>query len=94
MLLGGKEALARPDAPVLLIEFCDEAAQSCGTSCNTLYRTLEELGYRMYRYDDRRREPIVEALRDAYPYVNLIATKGPEELYERLFGTKVGSEAA
>lgn len=46
------------------------------------------------RYDDRRREPIVEALRDAYPYINLIATKEPEELYERFFGTKVGSEAA
>ena len=84
VLRGGKEALSREDAPLLQIEFTDEAALSAGCSCKHLYHLIEGLGYSMFRYDPRARELVHDPLRGKYPYVNLIAAKKPEEVNVRL----------
>jgi len=84
ILSGGKETFSREDAPLLQVEFTDAAAASAGSSCEELYHMLEHLGYRMFVYDFRRMELIYDPLRESYPYVNLIATKRPQEASLRL----------
>src|SRR5262249_454080 len=44
VLAGGKEVFTRADAPVLQIEFTDEAANAAGSSCRDLYAMLENFG--------------------------------------------------
>jgi len=87
VLAGGKEAFTRADAPVLQVEFTDEAAKAAGSSCRSLFECLESFGYRMFLYDPSRGELVPERLRDQYPYINLIAAKNPEFVNARL-GTK------
>jgi hypothetical protein len=84
VLAGGKEVFARPNAPVLQVEFTDAAAKAAGSSCRNLYDFLESLGYRMFLYDLAQRSLVREGLREQYPYVNLIAAKNPDFVNERL----------
>jgi FkbM family methyltransferase len=84
VLGGGHEALSRGDAPLLQIEFTEEAAASAGSSCKDLYHMLEGFGYCMFRYDLRTRTLVPDPLREKYPYVNLIAAKKLEEVSLRL----------
>jgi len=84
VLYGGYETFKRHDAPVLQVEFTDQASQSAGTSCQALYRQLEELGYQMFVYDEESNQIIPDPLRDSYPDLNLLATKQPEEINLRL----------
>jgi len=84
VLRGGRKTLSRPDAPVLQLEFYDQALQSAGSSCQELYRLLQELGYQLFAYDVYSRKTVPEPLRDAYPRrVNLLAAKGEGQLEER-----------
>jgi FkbM family methyltransferase len=84
VLQGAKESLSRQDAPVLQVEFTDEAAVSAGSSCKYLYLALENFGYRIFTYEFTRRKLMHDPLRENYPYINLIATKSPEETNRRL----------
>ncbi|OQW97984.1 MAG: hypothetical protein BWK74_05575 [Desulfobacteraceae bacterium A6] len=84
VLSGGYECFNRKDAPVLQIEFTDEASQSAGTSCQALYHQLEELGYRMFIYETKSQRIIPDPLRKSYPYLNLFAVKHPEEINLKL----------
>jgi FkbM family methyltransferase len=84
VLSGGYETLSRTDAPVLQVEFTEQASQSAGTSCQALYRQLEEFGYHMYIYDEKYKRIIPDSIRDSYPYLNLFAIKHPEEINQRL----------
>ena len=84
VLRGANEALSGVNAPLLQIEFADTVAASAGSSCKELYKMLEDLGYHMFIYDPRKRKLIHDPLRESYPYVNLIATKKPEEAAIRL----------
>jgi FkbM family methyltransferase len=84
VLSGGINAFERPDAPVLQMEFTDEAAMSAGSSCHALYRALERLGYQMFTYNPANRRLIPDPPRASYPYVNLIASKRPDEIRFRL----------
>ncbi len=84
VLGGGYEALSREDAPILQIEFTEEAAASAGSSCKDLYHMLEGFGYSMFCYDLRTRKLVHDPLREKYPYVNLIAAKNPEKVNLRL----------
>jgi len=84
VLQGGVSFFSRDDAPVLQVEFTDEASLAAGSSCRQLYCLLEKLGYKMFRYDPYRRNIISEPLRADYPYLNLIATKKPEDIYARI----------
>lgn len=86
VLLGGRETLSRLDAPILQVEFTDQAAQMAGSSCAELYHLLEEFGYKMFVYDPKARQLVPDPLRDNYPYLNLIAAKQKqlEQITERL----------
>ena len=84
VLSGGIETFRRQDAPVLQIEFTDQASQSAGTSCQALYRQLEELGYQMFVYNEKSKRIIPDPMRDSYPYLNLLATKHPDYVDLRL----------
>lgn len=84
VLSGGFESFIRQDAPVLQVEFTDQASQSASTSCQSLYRQLEEIGYQMFLYEAESKRIIPDPLRDSYPYLNLLATKHPEEIDLRL----------
>jgi len=84
VLAGAIETLARSDAPILHIEFNDEAAQTTGQSCQRLYRTLQDFGYQLFRYDDQFHCLKPEVLQKYYTYANLIAAKQPEQIEARL----------
>jgi FkbM family methyltransferase len=84
LISGGYETLSRADAPVLQVEFTEEAAQSAGSSCTRLYHILEELGYEMFTYDPDSKKVIHDPLRESYPYLNLIATKRLDKIISRL----------
>jgi FkbM family methyltransferase len=84
VLSGARETLSRADAPLLQVEFTDSTAASAGSSCKELYHILEDFGYLMFIYDPWRRELVHDPLRESYPYLNLIATKRPEEANLRL----------
>lgn len=84
VLAGGREFFSRTDAPALQVEFTEQACQSAGSSCEELYHQLEELGYQMFIYDAKSRRLIPDPLRENYPYLNLIATKQPKELFARI----------
>jgi len=84
VLSGGIETLSRQDAPVLQVEFADQASQSAGMSCHELYHQLEDLGYRMYLYDAKSKRISPDPIRESYPYVNLIASKNANETNSRM----------
>ena len=84
VLLGGSRTLSRTDAPVLQVEFTEQASRSAGSSCTKLYRLLESFGYQMFIYDSRSNTLKHETLRESYPYLYLIATKCPECILARL----------
>ncbi len=84
LLQGGRESFSREDAPLLQVEFTDEASVSAGSSCDHLYHLLGDLGYKMFLYNHQKREIVPEPLRASYPYLNLIATKHPAITRDRL----------
>lgn len=86
VLTGGKEWLSRRNAPVLQIEFTDRAAKAAGSSCRDNYRILEEMGYKLYRYNRGARTLIRDELRQEYPYLNLFAVKDLPAAQSRLTG--------
>jgi FkbM family methyltransferase len=84
VLAGGKDVFARADAPILQVEFTDEAANAAGSSCQELYKCLEKFGYQMFVYDLDKRTLVQDRMRDKYPYINLIAAKNPEFVNSRV----------
>lgn len=85
ILRGGQKALSRADAPVLQMEFHEQALQSSGSSCQELYQLLEELGYGLFAYDPYSKKAVREPPQDAYPCrVNLIAARHRDQLEARL----------
>jgi FkbM family methyltransferase len=84
VLSGGYQVLSRTDAPVLQVEFTEQASQVAGSSCAKLYHLLEELGYQMFVYNAMSKRLIRDPLRASYPYLNLIAAKKPAEVFARL----------
>ena len=84
VLAGGKQFFSRSDAPVLQVEFTDEAAEAAGASCRALYDCLQSYGYKMFLYDSGERRLVTESRREKYPYLNLLAAKDPEFVQRRL----------
>lgn len=78
VLDGGREFFTSPRAPVLQVEFTDDAAQAAGSSCQALYEHLQSFGYKMFVYDIAKGRLVHESRREKYPYVNVIAAKDPE----------------
>lgn len=84
VIKGAREMLSRKDAPVLMVEFTEEAAKSAGSSCKDLYRLLEGFGYQMSTYNSKSQMLVPDPLRDGYPYINLIAAKDHDSIHRRL----------
>jgi FkbM family methyltransferase len=86
VLAGAASLFSRADAPLLCVEFTEEAAANAGSSCEDLYRMLEGFGYQLFEVGDRSGKLIPFPLRNPFPNVNLIATKDKEFLRNRLAG--------
>ena len=84
VLQGAEALLRRDDAPVLQIEFNDQAAKAVDTPCVDLYRWLEQLGFTMYTYDARKNVLVNLPLQDHYVYENVLAIKRYAEVRDRL----------
>jgi len=84
VLAGACESLQLPDAPLLQVEFTEEAAILAGTTCAALYRDLENLGYEMFTFDSEHRRLLQSPPQDRYPYQNLFASKQPQLVNQRL----------
>lgn len=84
VLAGAEEFLGAKEAPVLCVEFTEEAAALAGSSCTDLYRTLERLGYRMFTVSAHPEEIQPFPFRENFPNVNLLATKNVEAVRARL----------
>jgi FkbM family methyltransferase len=84
VLDGGRRTLSTPDAPVLIVEFTEQAATLAGTCCRTLYDALLELGYRMFTLGpDASAFTEVPPL-ERFPNVNVIAVKNEAKLRQGL----------
>jgi FkbM family methyltransferase len=88
-LSGASRFLSRNDAPLLQVEFTDEAARAAGSSSKALYHALEDLGYRIYTYDFKDRKLRSDPVRDSYVYLNLFATKNANWVAARLRGKRL-----
>ncbi|RYD78810.1 MAG: FkbM family methyltransferase [Verrucomicrobiaceae bacterium] len=75
VLAGARESLKCPDAPLLQVEFTEEAAILAGSTCAELYRSLESLGYGMCVFNADKRCLVPDPIRESYPYQNLFAVK-------------------
>lgn len=86
VLEGAKNTLAAADAPLLHIEFTEEALRTANSSSDELYQVVKRLGYELFLFhaEESRLIPVsAEDLRDRS--VNVIATKHPDMVAARLF---------
>jgi FkbM family methyltransferase len=84
VLTGARQTLSRDDAPVLQVEFTEEAAVSAGFSCRGVYQQLEEYGYKIYRFEPAQHALVPDPMRESYGYINLFAVKNLGAAMERL----------
>lgn len=84
VLLGGKGLLTSSQSPVLLVEFCESAQVAAGSSCARLRKILESFGYSLYRFSFESRAFTPEPREESYVYTNLVATKEPDRVIEKL----------
>ena len=90
VLAGAWATLSETDAPLLQVEFSDDAARAAGGDCASLYRALDELGYCVCRFDAEANKLVPDAMRPEYPFDNLYATKRLQEDNERLAAAMTG----
>jgi FkbM family methyltransferase len=84
VLKGAVDSLSREPAPLLQLEFNDQAAKALGLPCSELYKWLRSLGYSIYTFDLRRQQLIPHPLLDHYVYDNVLATKDIQSLNKRI----------
>jgi FkbM family methyltransferase len=84
VLHGAIEQLSRENAPLLQLEFNDQAAASVGFSCKELHQWLNSLGYSVYTFDYRNGELMPHPLKEHYVYDNVFATKDIISLRQRI----------
>ncbi len=84
VLAGGMKTLSSAKAPLIIIEFTEEAAALANSSCRAVYDKLKQLGYEMFKLNDGSTnfEPLSPL--DTFPNSNVIATKNLAELKRHL----------
>jgi len=75
VLNGATGLLSKSNAPVFMVEFTDPNAIASGHCCHEIYKFLNGYDYRWYTYAAELKELTFDALRESYPYNNLIAVK-------------------
>jgi FkbM family methyltransferase len=89
-LRGAGRSMIGPRAPeVLQLEFNDEAAKAAGSCGKEVYQSLTSYGYQLFTYQPDVRALVAEPIQDHYSYVNLLATKDPVFVNQRLKTGKV-----
>jgi len=84
VLHGAIEQLSRENAPLLQLEFNDQAAKSVGLPCKELYQWLNSLSYSVYTFDHKNVELAPHPLKEHYIYDNVFATKDIVSLRQRI----------
>lgn len=84
VLSGGRQSLAANNAPALLVEFTERNLRNAGCTGEELYRQIESLGYRLYRYDYLANSLQWFPSQEWFSYMNLVALKP----YHLQFGIK------
>jgi FkbM family methyltransferase len=87
VLAGASRTFSAPDAPLLHVEFTEEALQTARCSSAELYQALKKFGYELFLFDEENHglKPVSqEEVRDRF--VNVIATKQPDRVLARLKG--------
>jgi FkbM family methyltransferase len=87
VLAGAVDTLSRSDAPVLQVEFTEDAAQNAGSSTPALFQQIEQLGYRLYRWNPWESTLQRETPGSTYPYINLFAIKDLNAAMARVHAT-------
>lgn len=75
VLRGAASLLSRPDAPIVVCEFCDATLRGMGSSSAELRKAFENLGYSVHRYDPSTKAFVPEVAGQEYEYANLICAK-------------------
>ena len=88
LLQGAKNFLSDAQAPTLLIEFNDRAAEGAGSSCAELRELLDAFGYQLFRYDAVTNRLQIETPQPEYFSDNLVATKQADWVNQRLADNK------
>lgn len=80
VLAGGMKTLSSSQAPLIIIEFTEEAAALANSSCKALFEALCQLGYQMFTLTDGKNNfsPLLPL--ETFPNSNVIATKNVAEL--------------
>jgi len=88
VLAGGKAILSTSDAPILQIEFAEEARASAGSTSDELYRNLTDLGYQLFSFqaDGGALAPVSQS-QVKNGHLNVIAAKDPVMISRRLEGS-------
>lgn len=81
---GAENLFKKHDAPTLMVEFTEQNAINAGFSCKELYEMGIYYGYEWFNYDDQNNDLVPEPLKKDYPYSNLIATKNPSSVRNRI----------
>ena len=81
---GAKRHLSGDAAPVVMLEFNDQAAKSSGQPCCELYRWLQALGYSIYTFDARNRRLVPHPYQEHYVYDNVFAIKNLDYVTQRI----------
>ncbi len=85
VLAGGKKCLSASEAPILQVEFAEEALKSAGSSSKELYQDLTGLGYRLFIFDEIAYDLIPVFLEQGRNgNLNVIAAKNPGEVMARI----------
>lgn len=87
VLRGAEKQLSGASAPVLQIEFNDQAAKALGQPCSELYRWLQKLGYSIHTFDAKNRCLVPHPYAEHYVYDNVFAVKNIEFVTARIQGT-------
>jgi FkbM family methyltransferase len=83
ILLGAHQTLSRDDAPLLQVEFTEQAAKAANSSCRLLHQTILDLGYQLYSFDvSLSAAPI--PLKEVYGPSNLFAIKHIDKVRQRV----------
>ncbi len=74
VLAGGVKTLSSVNAPLIIIEFTEEAAALANSSCTAVYNTLKQLGYELFQLNERGDLQRLQFL-STFPNINVIAAK-------------------